>query len=164
MFAANNSCREQLFMDFNIVDTIMFLNEQCCHLNDPRINESSLTAKELHVLLSLNPGESVTSIDLAKRNSLSPSRMSRIIDNLAASGLLNRVTDDRDRRYHRVSLTNEGILINQRTFEFKKSCESKIKSKLSDQEFAIIQKALRLLLFAMENEYEKNITETIAHH
>jgi DNA-binding MarR family transcriptional regulator len=151
-------------MEFNIVDTIMLLNEQCCHLNDTGINENNLTAKELHVLLSLKPGESVTSIDLAKRNSLSPSRMSRIIDNLSASGLLNRVTDDRDRRYHRVSLTNEGILINRHTFEFKRSCESKIKAKLSDREFAIIQRALQLLLFAMENEYEKNITETIAHH
>ncbi len=151
-------------MDFNIVDTIMMLNEQCCHLNNSANNESDLTVKDLHVLVSLGPQESITSIDLAKRNAISPSRMSRIIDNLFSRGYLTRVIDDNDRRYHRVSLTEEGKAVNKATLEFKKQCESKIKAKLSDQEFAIIQKALSLLLFAMENEYGKNIDDSASHN
>ena len=151
-------------MEYNIVDTIMMLNEQCCHLNDTGGEESNLTAKEMQVMLSLDSGESVSSNDLAKRNMLSPSRMSRIIDKLASRRFLNRETDEHDRRYSRVSLTHEGIIINKHTFEFKKQCESKIKSRLSDHEFAIIQKALHLLLFAMENEYGNDNTDSTEHN
>lgn len=147
-------------MDYNIVDTIMLLNEQCGQLNVVCGDENNLTAKELQVMLSLNSGESVSSVDLAKRNILSPSRMSRIVDKLASRGFLDRETDEQDRRYSRVSLTNEGLTINKNAFEFKRQCESKIKSRLSDHEFTVIQKALRLLLFAMENEYGNDTNDS----
>jgi len=101
---------------------------------------------------------------MAKRNLLSPSRMSRIIDKLVSRGLLNRETDQLDRRYSRVSLTPEGIRIRISASEFKKQCESKIKSRLTGSEFAIIQKAFHLLLFAMENEYGNDINDTAEHH
>ncbi len=151
-------------MEYNIVDTIMMLNEQCCHLNGPNGEEGNITAKELQVLLSLDSGESVSSNDLAKRNNLSPSRMSRIIDKLATRGFMNRETDEHDRRYSRVSLTDKGRAINQDTITFKKHCETKIKSRMSDNEFAIIQKALRLLIFAMEDEHGNSNTDTIEHN
>lgn len=151
-------------MEYNIVDTIMLLNDQCCHFNTISGEANKLTMKELQVILSLNSGESVSSIDLAKRNMVSPSRMSRIIDKLSNRGFLNRETDEHDRRYSRVSLTREGIHAGTTASEYKKECESKIKSRLSDREFAIIQKAFHLLLFAMENEYENNINDTAEHH
>jgi DNA-binding MarR family transcriptional regulator len=151
-------------MDYNIVDTIMLLNEQCCHFNSLSGEANKLTMKELQVILSLHSGESVSSADLAKRNMLSPSRMSRIIDRLASRGLLSRQTDEHDRRYSRVSLTHEGENAGKTALEYKKECELKIKSRLSDREFAIIQKAFHLLLFAMENEYGNDINDTAEHH
>ncbi len=151
-------------MEYNIVDTIMMLNEQCCHLNETGGEENSLTAKELQVVLSLKAGESISSSDLAKRNILSPSRMSRIIERLVNRGHIHREIDEHDRRYSRVSLTPDGIVINTRASEFKKSCEAKIKSKFSDHEFAIIQKALHLLLFAMENEYGNEPDDPAEHN
>ncbi len=150
-------------MEYNIVDTIMMLNEQCCHLKETGGEESNLTAKELQVILSLDRGESTSSVELAKRNILSPSRMSRIIDKLSTRGLLNREIDEHDRRYSRVSLTEDGSTINKNGSEFKKQCELKIKSKFSDREFAVIQKAFQLLLFAMEDEYGDN-NDSIEHH
>jgi DNA-binding MarR family transcriptional regulator len=151
-------------MEFNIVDTIMLLNEQCCHLNTVACDANKLTMKEVQVVLSLDSDESVSSVDLARRNMLSPSRISRIIDKLVSRGLFNRKADEHDRRYSRVSLTPEGIQINISASEFKKQCELKIKSRLSDKEFAIIQKAFHLLLFAMENEYGNDVNDTAEHH
>jgi len=142
----------------------MLLNEQCCHLNEQDAAENNLTSKEMQVLLSLNPEETVSSVDLAQRNLLSPSRMSRIIDGLVSKEYLNRETDEHDRRYSRLSLTPGGIKKNKHTMEFKKRCESKIKSKLSENEFAIIQKALRLLLFSMEDEHGISFTDSTGHH
>ena len=150
-------------MEYNIVDTIMLLNEQCCHLKETGSEETNLTAKEFQVILSLDSGESISSVELAKRNMLSPSRMSRIIDKLATRGMLNRETDEHDRRYSRVSLTEEGTLIHTKGETFKKQCELMIKSKFSDREFAVIQKAFQLLLFAMEDEYGDN-NDPIEHH
>jgi hypothetical protein len=63
-----------------------------------------------------------------------------------------------------VSLTPEGLVINQDTTKFKKQCEAKIKSRMSDTEFAIIQKALRLLIFAMEDEHGNGNTDSIEHN
>jgi len=103
----------------------MLLNEQCCHFNHFSDESAGLTAKELQVILSLNSEESISSSDLAKRNMLSPSRMSRIIDKLVSRGLLNRETDGEDRRYSRVSLTREGIITNKNAFEFKKSANQR---------------------------------------
>jgi DNA-binding MarR family transcriptional regulator len=164
IFAINNICQGQLLMEYNIVDTIMMLNEQCCHLNYITGGENNITAKELQVMLSLDPGVSVSSNDLARRNILSPSRMSRIIEKLVSRGFLSRETDEHDRRYSRVSLTPEGLVIYQDTTKFKKQCEAKIKSRMSDNEFAIIQKALRLLIFAMEEEHGNNDTDSIEHN
>ena len=151
-------------MEYNIVDTIMTLNDQCGHLNVTCGDENKLSAKELQVMLSLNSGESVSNVDLAKRNILSPSRLDRIVDKLTSRGFLNRETDEHDGDYSRVALTNEGIIINKNAFAFKKQCESKIKSRLSDHEFAVIQKALHLLLFAMENEYRYDTSDSTEHY
>lgn len=142
----------------------MMLNEQCCHLSDPGGGDSHLTAKDLQVLLTLNAGESVPSVDLAKRNSLSPSRMSRIIDKLAIRGLLHREADEHDRRYSRVSLTDEGMSVNRSTAGFKKQCEEKIRARMSDSEFEIIQKALHLLIFAMEDDHETGNADSTEHN
>jgi MarR family transcriptional regulator, organic hydroperoxide resistance regulator len=151
-------------MEYNIVDTIMMLNEQCCHMNLAGEDENGITARELQVMGSLTGGESVSSSDLAKRNILSPSRMSRIIDRLVHRGLLNRETDEEDRRYSKVSLTHEGEIINSKAMEFKTRCESKIKSRLSEREFAVIQKALHLLSFAMENDYGIDTGDSARHN
>lgn len=153
-------------MEYNIVDAIMMLNEECCHLNESGTGDNGLTAKDLQVILTIKPAESVSGSDLAKRNNLSPSRMSRITDRLVNHGLLTREIDGHDRRFSRVSLTPEGINMRARAVDFKKQCESKIKSRLSEHEFAIIQKALHLLLFAMENEYENDIdaNDPAKHH
>jgi DNA-binding MarR family transcriptional regulator len=151
-------------MEYNIVDTIMMLNEQCCHLYEPDGDENGLSSKETQVLLSLKPDEVVSSHELAQRNLLSPSRISRIIDGLAAKRLLTREIDERDRRFTRLSLTPEGITKNQSTMEFKKRCETKIASKLTRNEFAVIQKALRLLLFAMEEGHGNGIADTAGSH
>ncbi|GEM_PF-859294 len=147
-------------MHYNIVDTIMMLNEQCCHLNNTNGEDNNLTAKELQVLITLKPGESVPSVDLAKRNNLSPSRMSRIIDKLYSRGLLSREADEHDRRYSRVSLTEAGQAVNHDTAEFRKQCENKIRARMSDAEFAVIQKALSLLIFAMEDNNERVDADT----
>ena len=151
-------------MQYNIVDTIMMLNEQCCHLNNAGGEDNSLTAKEIQVLSTLNPGESVPSVDLARRNNLSPSRMSRIIDKLLSRGLLIREADEHDRRYNRVSLTEAGKAVNHDTAAFRKQCEEKIRARMSDTEFAVIQKALRLLIFAMEDDNGSVEADTTRHN
>jgi DNA-binding MarR family transcriptional regulator len=151
-------------MEYNIVDTIMMLNEQCCHLHEQDADENGLSSKEMQVLLTLKPDEIVSGHELARRNLLSPSRMSRIIDGLAAKRYLTRETDEHDRRVTRLSLTPEGTAKNKSTMEFKKRCESKITSKLTRNEFAVIQKALRLLLFAMEEEHGNDLADAAGNH
>jgi DNA-binding MarR family transcriptional regulator len=151
-------------MEYNIVDTIMMLNEQCCHINLNGGDDSGLTAGDLRVIVSLGAKEALSSAELAARNHLSPSRMSRIIERLVSRGLLHREEDAKDRRYSRVSLTEEGGAIRGKAADFKRRCESRIKSRLSPGEFSVIQRALGLLLFAMENDNGNDEHGAADHH
>ena len=139
-------------MERSIMDTILLLNEQCCHLGRQAVDGENLLHREFRVLLSIETGETVSGTDLARRNGLSPSRMSRLIDSLASKGFLAREIDPDDRRFTRLSLTPAGRKKMAEALAFKEVCESKIRARLSDHEFGIIQKALNILSYAMENE------------
>ncbi len=141
-------------MERTIMDTILLLNEQCCHLGRQAGDGENLLQREFRVLLAFEADETLSGAELTRRNGLSPSRMSRIIDSLASKGYVSRETDDDDRRYSRLSLTRAGKNKMMETMAFKEQCESKIRSRLTDHEFTVIQKALKILTFAMENENE----------
>jgi DNA-binding MarR family transcriptional regulator len=67
-----------------------------------------LTTAEFHCLRFLNSGEIINNKDLAARLSLSPSRLTRIINGLVEKKYVNRNLDPSNRRSLHVSLTKKG--------------------------------------------------------
>lgn len=137
-------------MEFNIIDTILHLSDVCYSLNEDTLKNENLSRPESFILLSIKPGEMLTGNELAARNRLSPSRMSRIVDHMIEKDLIVRKENSDDRRCVNLSLSKEGIKKHEALTILKDQCESKIKSQLHEDELAAVGNGLKYLTRAME--------------
>ena len=73
--------------------------------------EQRMTMGEYFVLMNLSETKdhALRMSELAVLGGLSPSRISRLVDGLAAEGLVRRVQDENDRRVQYAVLTDEGM-------------------------------------------------------
>lgn len=137
-------------MEFNIIDTILHLSDICYSLNEESLRSENISRPESFILLSIIPGEIVTGNELALRNRLSPSRVSRIVDHMTDKGLLVRAESDDDRRFVHWSLSEEGIKKHREFMRLKNQCEEKIRSQLQGDELSAVGNGLKFLTKAME--------------
>lgn len=94
---------------------IRFLREKLRLLereaNDPFGRDAGccgLTLAQCHTLLEIGTRGEVSLVDLASNFGLDTSTLSRMIQGLFVLGLVSRVTNEKDRRYVRISLTRAG--------------------------------------------------------
>ncbi len=95
-----------------ITETISYLLVQVCKAHRGKAQEL-LTKIELHpgqemLLLRLWPGDGLTQSELAGDLCISPATMTKMLDRMAKTGLVERRTDVEDQRVSRVYLTAEG--------------------------------------------------------
>jgi len=74
----------------------------------PEGNCCGLTLSQCHTLLEVGNRGEVSLIDLATTLGLDPSTLSRTVNGLVLVGLINRLTDEKDRRCVAISLTEQG--------------------------------------------------------
>lgn len=137
-------------MEINIIDTILKLSDICYSLNEDTLKNENISRPESYILLSIKPGEMITSNELAGRNSLSPSRVSRIVEHMIEKDLLVRTEARDDRRYVNLSLSKQGIKKHTSIMKLKNECEKKIKSQLREDELKTVENGLIYLKQAME--------------
>jgi DNA-binding MarR family transcriptional regulator len=97
------------------IQKIRFLREKLRlmerEMNDPFSPESGccgLTLAQCHALLEVGYKREVSLVDLATSFGLDTSTLSRMIQGLVVLGLVNRLTNEKDRRYVAISLTEQG--------------------------------------------------------
>ncbi len=137
-------------MEINIIETILHLSDICYSLNEDTLKNENLTRPESFILLSIKPGEMINGNELAERNKLSPSRVSRIVDQMIEKNLLERSETSDDRRFVHLSLSEEGIKKHKAFIKLKNECEKKIKMQLRDDELNTVENGLIYLTQAME--------------
>jgi DNA-binding MarR family transcriptional regulator len=100
--------------DFD-VERIRLLREKLRQLeremNDPFQTDSGccgLTLAQCHTLLEIGNKGEISLIDLASHLGLDTSTLSRMIQGLVVLGLVSRLTNEKDRRYVAISLTEQG--------------------------------------------------------
>ncbi len=67
-----------------------------------------LTLAQCHTLLEIGNKGEISLVELASRLSLDTSTLSRTINGLVILGLVNRLANEKDRRYISISLTDQG--------------------------------------------------------
>ena len=96
-------------------------------------------------VMEIETTERVICNALSKKMDLSPSRGSRIIDNLVRKGYLLRIVNPADRRSFVVSLSFKGAKIKDDIVREKNNCEKRIRKSFSEKEVGLIKEGLELI-------------------
>jgi DNA-binding MarR family transcriptional regulator len=117
-----------------------------CYCHESRISTScQISLGELKGIKVMEEEQALTCSDIAKKINLSPSRGSRIIDNLVRKGLLLRKIKENDRRTTLLYLTKKGREVMKNIDREEKKFEHLLTSELGSEDIEIIKKGLKLL-------------------
>jgi len=108
------------------------------------INDLSIT--EYRGIMALEDELEMTCREMAKMMGLSPSRSSRVINNLVQKGYLIRRTSSRDRRSVAVTLSKKGRETKEKIKENQKKLEKSLQQRITDHELNMIKNSLKILL------------------
>jgi DNA-binding MarR family transcriptional regulator len=132
-----------------IIDYIFQLKKKCLMEEAAIGKEVGLSPSEIHCIESMLPGERLSGNTLSHRMGLSPSRGSRVIDQLIGKGLLRRMEDPDDRRTNVITVTEKGTGVRQRVENAKRSCERKITAEMESGQIEKIKQGLKVLVDAL---------------
>lgn len=120
-------------------------------MTDERIRrETDLSPAEYRALHSIRNGETISSAEFSERMDLSPSRGSRVIDQLIESGYCSRSGSAGDRRVVFIELTDEGGRTKERIEAITGICEEEIRNRLTQSELTKVYEGIDLLLKALD--------------
>lgn len=132
-------------MEKSLIDLIIKL-KKCCMEDEEQIRTiCKVSLAEYKGIIVINKGERLTCNILSKKMGLSPSRGSRIIDNLVKKEYLLRMVNPEDRRSFVISLSSRGARLKSQIEQERNSCERRIRNKLSAKEVELIKEGLELI-------------------
>ena len=129
----------------SLIDSILELKNRC-NLADEIGREYKLNPKEIECVLEIGAGDGICSKNLSKSIGLSPSRGSRIINNLIDRGLIESMICRGDKRYIELSLTEDGRVCLDAIERKKHACEREILGALNSEEQTTVAEGIDLLL------------------
>lgn len=107
-----------------------------------QLAEHDLTLPQFAILMTVLEHEPLTQADIGRRFSMPAYTISRALDTLEASGLINRAAHPESRRAHQISTTEKGRALAPTLFGIVGSVNATLTRSLDDDQRA----ALRLLL------------------
>lgn len=132
-------------MGKNLVDLIIELKKICMKDEEQIRTLCNISLSEYQGIIKINITERITCNTLSKKMGLSPSRGSRIIDDLVKKGYLLRTTNSEDRRSFVLSLSSKGIKIRKKIEQERNNCEYRLRKNLSVREVELIKEGLELI-------------------
>lgn len=106
----------------------------------------NLSIAEYRGIMAQKNGEEMTCQEMAKVMDLSPSRSSRVIENLVKKGYIIRRISEKDRRSVAVTLSNKGREVKEKIKKNRELLAHNLEEKFSDDEIAMIRDSLKMLL------------------
>ncbi|MCJ7790234.1 MAG: MarR family transcriptional regulator [Candidatus Atribacteria bacterium] len=132
-------------MNKSIIDLIIELKKGCMEDEEHIRTICNISFAEYKGIMEIDIEERMTCNTLAKKMGLSPSRGSRIIDNLVRKGYLLRMVNPADRRSFIVSLSFKGAKIRKQIKQERNNCEKRIIKSFSEKEVELIKEGLELI-------------------
>lgn len=134
-----------------IIDIYVFLDA----FDRQLLRKFGLTATQYNVLLHLDPLHGQQLVTLSDLMMVARSTITRIIDQMEAASLVDRVVDPDDRRAQRVVLTPAGVALRQRVHDAHGAALEDYLSVLGQTE----QSELLVLLRKMRSGLAANLSE-----
>jgi DNA-binding MarR family transcriptional regulator len=119
-------------------------------LEDGEMSCCSLTMAQCHALVEIGRAECISLIELAKLLDLDNSTMSRTVNNLVNSGMVERALDPNDRRYVTIRLTTEGDVDFREIESNMSEYYEKIYAAIPQEDRSKVLEGLRILLKAID--------------
>lgn len=132
-------------MNKSIIDLIIELKKGCMEDEKYIRTICNISFAEYKGIMGIDIEESITCNALSQKMGLSPSRGSRIIDNLVRKGYLLRMVNPADRRSFVVSLSFKGAKIRKQIKQERNNCEKRIIKSFSEKEVELIKEGLELI-------------------
>lgn len=144
-------------MNKSIIKLIFELKFTCMSKEESIREELNLSPSEYHGLLSINPGEVVSCMQMSNSMGLSKSRGSRVIDRLIDNGYLKEAKSSGDKRVFNVKLTAKGINAIKRIKRVMSECENIILKNIPNGELKTFTKTLRRISGIISNKSDNHI-------
>ena len=156
MLIANivNSTEVDKKMERNLVDLIIELKKGCMEDENQIRTLCNISLAEYKAILEIETTERITCNVLSEKMGLSPSRGSRIIDNLVRKRYLLRMENPEDRRSFVLSLSSKGAEIKKQIEQERNNCEYRLRKNLSAGEVELIKKGLELIAKVFNQKYQ----------
>ena len=109
---------------------------------------SDMTNNDMHIVQAIGLGEAKRSSEVAKLMSVTTGTLTRAVDGLVEHGYVVRTRSDKDKRVVYLTLTERGKAAYEHHKRFHENMVANVKANLSEEELAILIRALNHL-----NEY-----------
>ena len=110
------------------------------------LKQVQLNLAELRLFNCLSKNTTISGKELATRMGLSPSRASRVVENLVQKGLVQRINDTTDRRRCQITISDWGREIKDKINEKNHLWQKQLQDQLSAQEIVAINSQLKKLI------------------
>ena len=109
---------------------------------------SDMTNNDMHIVEAIGLGAAKRSSEVAKLMSVTTGTLTRAVDGLVEHGYVVRTRSDKDKRVVYLTLTERGKAAYEHHKRFHENMVANVKANLSEEELAILIRALNHL-----NEY-----------
>lgn len=132
-------------MSRRLFELILAVKRKCQSTLEQVQSDLGLSQAEFNGLVVLDEGQEILGCEFAGRMGLSPSRGSRVLSRLAASGYVKTRYGAEDRRTIFISLTAKGRRMRGRISERMVACEDRICDSLKAGSIRQIRDSLEML-------------------
>jgi MarR family transcriptional regulator, organic hydroperoxide resistance regulator len=133
----------------HLMSMIYELKNKCVQVDLKLMEDLKISQSELLFFSCLSNCQGISSPELAKNMGLSLSRISRVVDKLVVNGLLDRKTDDLDRRAIKLCLTPKGKSIRSKIDKVRNECEEKLLDIIPSTEIQQFEKLFSQIVLRM---------------
>ena len=142
---------EKHFVDGYLLYLMAAASERASEDFHAQVRKAGLRVPEWRVLACLVDHDPMMVTELAELSLLEQSRMTKIIDQMDARGLVSRISDTADRRRVRIALTDAGQNLADELVAQAKDHEAELLASLAKTDAARVKPVLKALLQALHS-------------
>jgi len=130
--------------------TEMIRNYQCKAISKGRSPDVTMTQMQIIGCVLFSPEQSVRIRDISEELGITPGGISQQVETLVKLGLLERKTDEKDRRAVSITLSERGKEINREMDAFLSSLFQRLLAGVSPEKYRIFFEVLDTMADSME--------------